>query len=123
MESHIEHIGEALIKLSRSIRKARRIQAVAGFMGAVLNAVTFGIAGSAVSATMNATLGSIVDFSDMRHIKQVIAESTLDASVSETLQSKLTLTADALANVKIEDGMNKFDNEASSVTLKKQSGC
>merc|ERR1712038_1796869 len=72
MEGHIEHIGHALLKLSKSIRKARKIQAVAGFMGAVLNAVTFGIAGSADSATMNATLGSIVDFSDMGHIKKVV---------------------------------------------------
>merc|ERR1712038_1154463 len=106
MESHIEHIGEALLKLSRSIRKARKIQAVAGFMGAVLNAVTFGIAGSAVSATMNATLGSIVDFSDMGHIQQVITESALDASVSEALQSTLTSTADAVANTKIENDVN-----------------
>ena len=106
MEGQIDHIGEALLKLSRSIRKARQIQAVAGFMGAVLNAVTFGIAGSAVSATMNATLGSIVDFSDMGHIKQVVAESALDANVGESV---LTSTANLMVNAQVECGMNKFD--------------
>merc|ERR1712045_103718 len=38
-----------------------------------------------------------------------------DASVSESLQSKLTSTADVLANAQIEGGMNKFDDTMKKV--------
>lgn len=73
LEANLEAINTSLNSIKDGIKRQMKIEATVGFLSAALNAISFGVGGSILDATMNA-LGSIVDYSDLAHIQHVATE-------------------------------------------------
>jgi len=102
LEANAEALSRSVEKLRAGIRHQGRVQAAVGMAGAVLNAVSLGIMGPMLSAAVNATIGSIVDFGDVIHLQAVVA-AVGDASVKEALDAGLALAEDDLADIKLQN--------------------
>ena len=74
LQKNIETVNDSLNKVKLGLKRKMDIESSVGFMGAVLNAVSFGAAGSALQAVAATTMADIIDFSDFTHMQE-IAES------------------------------------------------
>merc|ERR1712012_1011557 len=85
-----------------------KVEAVTGMMSAVLNAFSFGVLGSAVSAATKLTLNNIVDFGDISHIRDV-AKNIDDVSVHDALNHALTV-AEKVGSQRLNQHANEGRN-------------
>jgi hypothetical protein len=105
LEQVTANLVDALKMLQKGIRRKQKINVAMGMMGAVLNAVSFGVAGSAAQGVMGTVINSIVDFGDISHIETIV-ETFGDATVRDAFQAGI----DAVAN-KAEDEVYKAANK------------
>ena len=70
LEANVEAINRNVIAIKEGIKRQMKIEATVRFLCAALNAVSFGVGGSILDASINA-LGSIVDYSDLIHIQEI----------------------------------------------------
>jgi hypothetical protein len=82
VEQRIEGLDASLNKMRLAFRQHLRNKAICECMGAVFNAISFGIGGSVLSAAMNSMFSNIVDFGDIVHIQSVV-ENMGDPTVKD----------------------------------------
>jgi len=90
LESNVKKVNESLSNIATGLRRKYRIEACAGFVGALLNAISFGVAGSAMQGCISLALSEIVNFGDVPHLCQVV-EGVGDISVHDALQTGLDI--------------------------------
>jgi len=72
LETNIVRVNDAFQGISRGLHRKIRIEACVGFVSAILNAFSFGVAGTAVQGIFAIAIGSIVDFGDVPHLCDVV---------------------------------------------------
>lgn len=92
IQSNVEAINDSVNALKEGIRRKHRIEACTSFVGAVLNALSFGVAGSAVKGALDVTLGAIVDFGDVTHIQSIV-DASQDVTVKDSFQFAIQIAA------------------------------
>ena len=108
VEGHLESIESRIGQLTKTLKSIRgylkrkqKAEAAVGVIGALLNAMTCGIAGPLLQSAMGTTLCQIVDFADIGHIAAVassVASSVGDVTVQESLTLMLEKTTDFASN-------------------------
>ena len=73
LEANLVAVNKSVNQIRKGLRRKYRIEAVTGFMSAVINAISMGIGGGVVNAA--AAFHSIIDFGDIDHLKENFAEN------------------------------------------------
>ena len=60
LEANLESLNESINELKRGMKRKLAVESSVGLVGAVLNAISFGIAGSAFQGALATTIGNIV---------------------------------------------------------------
>lgn len=125
LEQVNDNIIDSIKMLQKGIRRKQKIEAVTGMMSAVLNSISFGLAGSAFQGAMGIAISNIVDFGDISHIHTVV-KSISDVTVHEAFQAGIETVAnrgdDALydASRKSREILNKQDNPLFAIVVSAQ---
>lgn len=90
IENTVTRICDSVNIIQDAFLKNMKVKAVTGCMAAILNAVSFGVAGSALEGAASSVMSSIVDFSDITHIKEIL-EQAEDAETKDALKSGETM--------------------------------
>jgi len=104
LEANLEAIDASLYSIKRGIKRQMKIQATVGFLCAALNAISFGVGGNIVEATIKA-LDSIIDYSDLAHIQSVAAE--WGQGCVEQFETGVQLATDELADELLREAVKK----------------
>ena len=72
LEANLESLNKSINELKRGMKRKLAVESSVGLVGAVLNAISFGVAGFALQGAMATTIGNIVDFGDYKHIQTVV---------------------------------------------------
>ena len=102
LEANVEAINKSVNRLKEGLKRKLAVESCVGFMSVILNTVSFGVAGSALQGAISATVGSIVDFGDVSHIREVASSCPTSkecVAQGESLGQKI-------ANSSIADVMN-----------------
>ena len=105
LQENIESINASLNKVKKGIERKIAIETGVGVMGAILNAVSFGAAGSLLQGAMNASLAEMVDFGDIIHLQKIAQNNNLGDSFSTGLNTFEATTA----NRKLEKAIKNKD--------------
>jgi hypothetical protein len=76
LSKQVDTNRDAIIEIQSRLRR----EAVVGFCGAVVNALSMGIGGHIISATNN-VIESIVDFSDIEHVVNAVVSDEKDQDI------------------------------------------
>jgi len=90
LEACFQDMHLCLVKLQKGIIFKHKVDVVTGMMSSVLNAISFGVLGSATSGAMQLALNNIVDFGDISHVQEVVKNSR-DVTVHDALNHALTV--------------------------------
>eukprot|EP00957_Ditylum_brightwellii_P124834 9515632-Ditylum_brightwellii.AAC.1 len=88
LEKVTTDVVHSLQQLQRGIRLHKKVDIAVGLMTAILNAMSFGVVGSATQGILGTALNSIVDFGDLSHI-QCVVESFADVSIKNVFEAAL----------------------------------
>merc|ERR1712154_554676 len=99
LETCCKDFHQCLVKLQKGIIFKHKVEAATGMMSSALNAVSFGVLGSAASGAMKLAINSIVDFGDVSHIQDVV-NNIGDVTVHSALDHALS-TADQLGSQRL----------------------
>jgi ABC-type phosphate transport system auxiliary subunit len=98
----------AFKKFKASLEFKRKVEAGCSLVSAVLNAVSLGVAGSALQGALGLTLASIADFGNLAHLSGVLKQvaTTIGDNVSIHDMLKLgIMLAKGYATQKLEDAL------------------
>ena len=105
LQENIEQINTSLNKVKQGLKRKIAIETGVGVIGALLNAVSFGVAGSALQGLMNASLEEVVDFGDITHLQSIAQNNNLGDSFNTGLGAFEATTA----NSKLEKAIKNKD--------------
>jgi len=119
LEANVEAINKSLNKLKHGLQRKLAVESCVSFMSAILNAVSFGVAGSALQGAVSVTVGSIVDFGDISHIRQVASSCpTSSESVAQGESLGQNIANSSIADV-IDLGLFAYEETAPNNKLDK----
>jgi len=93
----VDNVENCLNAIRQHYNRNLKVKSYLGFTSAILDLFTFGIAGSAVSAALEATLCQIVDFGDMAHVEGVVGsvtENVMDKSFADMMGDGIEFVED-----------------------------
>ena len=73
LEANLVAVNNSVNQIRKGLRRKYRIEAVTGFISAVINAISMGIGGGLVNAA--AAFHTVIDFSDIDHSKENFADN------------------------------------------------
>ena len=73
LEANLVAVNKSVNQIRKGLRQKYRIEAVTGFISAVINAISMGIGGGLVDATV--AIQSVIDFGDIDHLKENFADN------------------------------------------------
>ncbi|KAL7533680.1 hypothetical protein ACHAXR_005382 [Thalassiosira sp. AJA248-18] len=104
LEANVDAINHSLNTIKDGLKRQMKIEATVGFVCAALNAISFGVGGSILDASINA-LGSIVDYSDLAHI-QYVAEQWGEGCM-EQVQTGIDLVSSEYAEKSLQGAVKR----------------
>ena len=102
LEANVEAINKSVNRLKEGLKRKLAVESCVGFMSVILNTVSFGVAGSALQGAISVTVGSIVDFGDISHIREVASS----CPTSKEFVAHGESLGQNIANSSIADVMN-----------------
>ena len=110
-------ISDSLNHLKAGLVFKKRVEAVGNLLSGILNALSFGIAGSAIQATLALSVARIVDFGSIVHIRNAVSFTASTETDSLTVDDRRTLLdmataindmgTEALSDKKLDDALDK----------------
>ena len=73
LEANLVAVNKSVNQIRKGLRRKYRIEAVTGFISAVINAISMGIGGGVVNAA--AAFHTVIDFGDIDHLKENFADN------------------------------------------------
>jgi hypothetical protein len=74
----VEVVDTNQIQMRNAVVHKLRVETGVAFVSTILNAVSFGAAGPALQEIANMTMGYIVDFSDLAHVRKVLTSDQVE---------------------------------------------
>ena len=112
LEANLVAVNKSVNQIRKGLRRKYRIEAVTGFISAIINAISMGIGGGVVNAA--AAFHSIIDFGDIDHLKESFADkAALLDQVNEglALADKIVVMAgDNLSDLKLQNVVNNEED-------------
>ena len=106
LEANLVAVNKSVNQIRKGLRRKYRMEAVTGFMSAVINAISMGIGGTLMNAAV--AFQSVIDFGDIDHLKESFADN---ASLLDQVNEGLAL-ADKIG---VMAGDNLSDSELQNV--------
>ena len=108
LEANLVAVNKSVNQIRKGLRRKYRIEAVTGFISAVINAISMGIGGGVVNVA--AAFHSVIDFGDIDHLKENFAgNAALLDQVDEgsALADKIVVMAEVnLSDSKLQNVVN-----------------
>ena len=108
LEANLVAVNNSVNQIRKGLRRKYRIEAVTGFISAVINAISMGIGGGLVNAA--AAFHTVIDFGDIDHLKENFADNAaLLDQVNEglALADEIVVTVgDKLSDSKLKNVVN-----------------
>ena len=112
LEANLVAVNKSVNLIRKGLRRKYRIEAVTGFMSAVINVISMGIGGGVVNAA--AAFHSIIDFGDIDHLKENFADNAaLLGKVNEGLalaDEIVVMAEDNLSDSKLQNVVNNEED-------------
>lgn len=105
LEANVEAINHSVNAIKAGIKRQMKIEATVGIICVVLNAISFGVGGSILDASISVALGSIVDYSDLAHI-QTVAEQWGGGCI-EQVQAGVDLAMNEFGQKLLQDAVKR----------------
>ena len=125
LEANVEAINKSVNRLKKGLQRKLAVESCVGFMSAILNAVSFGVAGTALQGAISVTVGSIVDFGDVSHIREVasscptskecvaqgesLGQKIANSSIADVMNLGLIGYKEIAANKKLDKSLNHIN--------------
>ena len=108
LEANLVAVNKSVNQIRKGLRQKYHIEAVTGFISAVINVISMGIGGGVVNAA--AAFHSIIDFGDIDHLKENFADNAaLLDQVNEGLalaDQIVVMAGDKLSHSKLQNVVN-----------------
>ena len=112
LEANLVAVNKSVNQIRKGLRRKYRIEAVTGFMSAVINVISMGIGGGLVDAAV--ALQSVIDFGDIDHLKESFADNAeLLDQVNEGLalaDEIVVMAEDELSDSKLQNVVNNEED-------------
>ena len=113
IQNNVVQVCESLNMLRDGLLFKQRVQAVGNLVTSILNAFSFGAAGSAVQGVLGLSLSNIIDFGDAVHITETlgcVSASSLDSigekALGNTIKLCTELTVGSLSDTKLNKALS-----------------
>jgi len=116
--TNIQNLDKSINQIKSGLRRKQKVETVVGLVSAVINIVSFGIGGGVVLA-VEKVFGSIVDFGDIDHIRNVAqASKESQEEMLEMVDKGIEIASGRYADTKLEEAIkNKSALVAMCVTV------
>ena len=108
LEANLVAVNKSVNQIRKGLRQIYRIEAVTGFISAIINAISMGIGGGLVDAAV--AIQSVIDFGDIDHLKENFADNAeLLDQVNEGLalaDEIVVMAGDKLSDSKLQNVVN-----------------
>ena len=108
LEANLVAVNKSVNQIRKGLRRKYRIEAVTGFISAVINAISMGIGGGLVNAA--AAFHTVIDFGDIDHLKESFADNAaLLDQVNEGLalaDEIVVMAGDKMSDSKLKNVVN-----------------
>ena len=112
LEANLVAVNKSVNQIRKGLRQKYRIEAVTGFIGAVINAISMGVGGGLVNAA--AAFHTVIDFGDIDHMKESFAgNAALLEKVNEGLalaDQIVVMAEDKLSDLKLKNVVNNEED-------------
>jgi Ran GTPase-activating protein (RanGAP) involved in mRNA processing and transport len=109
---NVEVVDNNQNQMRNALVRKLRVETGVAFVSTILNAVSFGAAGPALQGIANLTMGYIIDFSDLAHVRKVLnsemTESVESIAISDVIEWGLE-TAEERANMQLTEAIKTQD--------------
>ena len=112
LEANLVAVNKSVNQIRKGLRRKYRIEAVTGFISAVINAISMGIGGGVVNVA--AAFHTVIDFGDIDHLKENFADNAaLLGKVKEVLalaDEIVVMAEDNLSDSKLQNVVNNEED-------------
>jgi hypothetical protein len=109
VQHNVEMVHKDFSKFVAGYQFKKRVEAGCDLVGAVLNAVSWGVFGSVAKGIMGMTMASIVDFSDLVHMEEIatsINVSTIGFMDGDAMASSLASSVEDVSNMTLKESFD-----------------